>query len=261
MFASAHFMWLIFVVFFGAILIAASEAGFLLGRKAESRSAENAKSQLGAVEGGILALLGLLLGFTMSMAVTRFEVRKQLVLDEANAIQTSYLRTRLIPAPDSTEIANLLREYVAVRLHYADVVDDFDQLQTTREQAERLQNEFWTRAVAYGQKDPNPVKAGLLLQSLNQTIDLESARWMAFQNHVPPTVIYVNFVVALLATILVGYAFGRQGQRQVFSTTMLVLAITVVLAVIVDLDQPRQGFIKGSQQPLVDLQHLLTSKQ
>jgi hypothetical protein len=261
MFASAHFMWLIFVVFFGAILIAASEAGFRLGRKAESRSAENAKSQLGAVEGGILALLGLLLGFTMSMAVTRFEVRKQLVLDEANAIQTSYLRTGLIPAPDSTEIANLLREYVAVRLHYADVVDDFDQLQTTREQAERLQNELWTRAVAYGQKDPNPVKAGLLLQSLNQAIDLESARWMALQNHVPPTVIYVNFVVALLATILVGYAFGRQGQRQVFSTTMLVLAITVVLAVIVDLDQPRQGFIKGSQQPLVDLQHLLTSKQ
>ena len=254
-------MWLIFVVFFCAILIATSEAGFRLGRRAESRSAENAKSQLGAVEGGILALLGLLLGFTMSMAVTRFEVRKQLVLDEANAIQTSYLRTRLIPAPDSTEIANLLREYVAVRLHYADVVDDFDQLQTTREQAERLQNEFWTRAVAYGQKDPNPVKAGLLLQSLNQAIDLESARWMAFQNHVPPTVIYVNFVVALLATILVGYAFGRQSQRQVFSTTILVLAITLVLAVIVDLDQPRQGFIKGSQQPLVDLQHLLTSKQ
>jgi len=254
-------MWLIFVVFFGAILIAASEAGFRLARKAESRSAENAKSQLGAVEGGILALLGLLLGFTMSMAVTRFEVRKQLVLDEANAIQTSYLRTRLIPAPDSTEIANLLREYVVVRLHYADVVDDLDQLQTTREEAEHLQNEFWTRAVAYGQKDPDPVKAGLLLQSLNQAIDLESARWMAFQNHVPPAVIYVNFVVALLATTLVGYAFGRQGQRQLFSTTMLVLAITVVLAVIIDLDQPRQGFIKGSQQPLVDLQHLLTSKQ
>src|SRR5271165_5450144 len=119
MFASAHFMWLIFVVFFGAILIAASEAGFRLGRKAVSRSAENAKSQLGAVEGGILALLGLLLGFTMSMAVTRFEVRKQLVLDEANAIGTSYLRTRLVPDPEGTEIANLLREYVAVRLQYA----------------------------------------------------------------------------------------------------------------------------------------------
>jgi hypothetical protein len=216
---------------------------------------------LGVVEGGILAVLGLLLGFTMSMAVTRFEVRKQLVLEEANAIGTSYLRTQLLPAPESMEIASLLREYIVVRLQYADAGDDIDRLQATREQAARLQNKFWTRAVAYGQKDPSPVKVGLLLQSLNQVIDLESARWMAFQNHVPPTVIYVNCIVALLATILVGYGFGHEGRRQVFSMSMLVLAIMVVLAVIVDLDQPRQGFIKGSQQPLVDLQHrLMTSK-
>lgn len=262
MFVAAHGVWLILVVFFGAILAGACEAGFCLGRKAESRTAENTKSQLGVVEGGILAVLGLLLGFTMSMAVTRFEVRKQLVLDEANAIHTSYLRARLLPAPDSTEITDLLREYLDVRLQSADVVNDFDRLQAMREQAARLQNEFWTRAVTYGQKDPSPVRSGLLLQSLNEVIDLESARWMAFQNHVPPTVIYVNLIVALLATTLVGYGFGRDGRRQVFSTTMLVLAITVVLAVIVDLDQPRQGLIKGSQQPLIDLQHqLLTSKQ
>jgi hypothetical protein len=262
MFVSAHGMRLFLVVFFAAILAAASEAGFRLGRKAESRTAEKTKAHLGAIEGGILGVLALLLGFTISMAVTRFEVRKQLVLEEANAIETSYLRTRLLPAPESTEIANLLREYVVVRLQYADVGDDLDRLQAMREQAVRLQNEFWTVAVAYGQKDPSLVKAGLLLQSLNQVIDLESARWMAFQDHVPPTVIYVNYVVALFVAILVGYAFGREGRRQVFSTSMLVLAITVVLAVIVDLDQPRQGFIKVSQQPLVDLQHqLLKSKQ
>jgi len=262
MFVAAHGVWLILVVFFGAILAGACEGGFRLGRKAASRTAENTKSQLGVVEGGILAVLGLLLGFTMSMAVTRFEVRKQLVLDEANAIHTSYLRARLLPGPDSAEITDLLREYLDVRLQSADVVNDFGRLQAMREQAARLQNEFWTRAVTYGQKDPSPVRSGLLLQSLNEVIDLESARWMAFQNHVPPTVIYVNFIVALLATTLVGYGFGRDGRRQAFSTTMLVLAITVVLAVIVDLDQPRQGLIKGSQQPLIDLQHqLLTSKQ
>jgi hypothetical protein len=262
MFAAAQDMWIILVVFLSAILAGASEAGFRLGRKAKSRTAENTESQLGVVEGGILGVLGLLLGFTMSMAVTRFEARKQLVLDEANAIETSYLRARLLPAPESTQIASLLREYVAVRLQYAYLGDNLDRLQATRERAARLQNEFWNRAVAYGQNDPSPVKAGLLLQSLNQVIDLESARWMAFQNHVPPTVIYVNCFVALFAITLVGYVFGREGRRQVFSTSMLVLAIMVVLVVIVDLDHPRQGLIKVSQQPLVDLQHqLLTSKQ
>jgi hypothetical protein len=248
-------LWLVLVVFFAAILAGANEVGFRLGRK--SRTAESAKSELGMVAGGILAVLGLLLGFTMSMAVTRFEVRKQLVLEEANAIGTSYLRTRLLPAPEGMEIANLLREYLSVRLQYADAVDDLDRLHATREHAERLQNEMWVRVVAYAQKDPNPVRSGLLLQSLNQLIDEESTRWMAFQNHVPPTVIYVNGTVALFATILVGYVFGRGGRREIFSTSMLVLAITVVLAVIVDLDQPRQGLIKGSQQPLIDLQHQL----
>ncbi len=248
-------------VLFAVTLAIASEAGFRLGRKAESRAAGKTKPQLASIEGGILASLGLLLGFTLSMAVARFEARKQLVLDEANAIGTSYLRTRLLPAPEGPEIANLLREYVVVRLQHADLRDDLD-LQANREQAARLQNEFWTRAVSYGQKDPNPVKAGLLLQSLNQVIDLESARWMAFQNHVPPTVIYVNTIVALFAAILVGFAFGFEGRRQVFATSMLALVIIVVLGVIVDLDRSQHGFIQLSQQPLIDLQRqLLTSKQ
>lgn len=259
MFVSAHSMWLIPVVVFAAILAGAGEAGFRLGCKAESTNAGNKRSQPGVVTGGILSILGLLLGFTMSMAVARFETRKQLVLNEANAIETSYLRARLLPAPEREQVASLLREYIVVRLEYADVVGDFDRLQAIRERAARLQIKLWNLAVDSGLKDPSPVKAGLLLQSLNEAIDLESARWMAFQNHVPPTVIYVNCVVAFLGTLMVGYGFGREGRRQVFSTTILVLAITVVLAVIVDLDQPRQGFIKGSQQPLLDLKHQLDS--
>ena len=88
----------------------ASESGFRLGREAESRTAERTRSQLAVVEDGIAGVLALLLGFTVSMAVTRFEVRKQLVLQEANAIRTAYLPTQLLPAPESTEIADLLRQ-------------------------------------------------------------------------------------------------------------------------------------------------------
>jgi len=243
----------IFVVFF-ALMLAATEIGFRLGRKSEAKTPEKTKSLVSTVEAAILAVLGLLLGFTMSMAVTRFEARKQLVLDEANAIETSRLRTELLPAPEGTEIASLLREYIDVRVQFGITGNDPARLDSLRIQTVHLQDEFWARAVAYGQKDPNPVKAGLLLQSLNQAIDLESARRMAFQNHVPQSVIYVNGMVGILAAMLVGYTFGLNGRRQIFSMCVLAVAITLVLGLIIDLDRPRSGFIRVSQQPMIDLQ-------
>jgi hypothetical protein len=241
------------------LMVAMNEAGFCLGRHVESKTTEKTKSEISVVAGSIVGVLGLLLGFTMSMAVARYEARKQLVLEEANAIGTSYLRTQLIPAPDGPEIANLLSDYVNLRIQYARPDQDFGRLEAERSQTAHVQNEFWSRAVAYAQKDPNPVRAGLILQSLNQVIDLEAARWMAFQNRVPAPVIYVNGIVALLAVIIVGYAFGVSGRRQVFSPFLLALAISVVLAVILDLDRPRRGFIQVSQQPMIDLQRQLRS--
>jgi hypothetical protein len=244
----------IFVIFF-ALMLVATEIGFRLGRRSEAKTPEKTKSLVSTVEAAILAVLGLLLGFTMSMAVTRFEARKQLVLDEANAIEASRLRTELLPAAEGTEIASVLREYVNVRVQYGTSDDDSTRLDNLRTQTIHLQDEFWKRAVVFGQKDPNPVRAGLLLQSLNQSIDLESARRMAFQNHVPESVIYVNGIVGILAAMLVGYTFGLNGRRQIFSMCVLALAITLVLALIIDLDRPRSGFIRVSQQPMIDLQH------
>ena len=243
------------VIYFGffALMLAATEAGFHLGRKSEGSTTDKTKSQVSAVAGGILGVLGLLLGFTMSMAVSRFEVRKQLVLDEANAIGTSCLRTDLLPAPQGAEIASLLRQYVNVRVQFGTAANDLPRLDTLHTQTVRLQNEFWARAVAYGQKDPNPVRAGLLLQSLNQAIDLESARGMAMQNHVPASVVYVDGIVGLLAAMMIGYAFGLSGRRKTFSTCVLTLAISLVLVVIIDLDRPRSGLIRISQQPMIDL--------
>jgi hypothetical protein len=240
-------------VFF-AFMLVATGAGFYFGRKSEASTPDKTKSQISTIEAAILGVLGLLLGFTMSMAVSRFEVRKQLVLEEANAIGTSFLRTALLPAPEGSEIASLLRQYINVRVQYGTAGNDVARLDSLHTQTVRLQNDFWARAVAYGQKDPNPVRAGLLLQSLNQAIDLESARRMALQNHVPASVIFVNGIVGLLSAMLVGYAFGMYGRRQIFSMSVLSLAITLVLAVIIDLDRPRTGFIRVSQQPMLDLQ-------
>ena len=248
--------WIIQVLFLG-LMLAGVEAGFRLGRRKAAKTEESMRPQISVVEGSLVGVLGLLLAFTMSMAVSRFEVRKQLVLEESNAIGTSWLRTKLLPEPDGREIAHLLRQYVDLRLQYVAVGEDPKEIQAVRERAAHLQEDFWSRAVAYGQKDPNPVRAGLLLQSLNQVIDLDAARWMALHNHVPSAVIYLNAIVALLTIMLAGYAFGIHGVHRVFSMFFLALAITVVLSVIIDLDRPRRGFIQVSQQPMIDLQHQL----
>jgi hypothetical protein len=239
-------------VFF-ALMMAATEAGYRLGRKSEPNVPENTKSQISTVEGALLGVLALLLGFTMSMAVSRFEIRKQLVLEEADAIGTSRLRAQLIPSPEGPEILGLLQQYVSVRVQYGSAGNDLARLDQLNTQSAHFQTELWNRTNAYAQQHPNPVTVGLLLQSLNQTFDLAEARWMAFQNHVPESVIYVNAAVSLLAAMLVGYSFGVSGRRNIFSMCVLAVSITLVLAVIIDLDRPRSGFIRGSQQPMVDL--------
>ena len=131
--------------------------------------------------------------------------------------------------------------------------DDLARLTDLNQQTTRLQAELWTRTASYAQQNPNPVSAGLLLQSLNRAIDLGEARWMAFQNRVPESVIYVNAAVGLLSMMLVGYSFGVNGRRNIFSMCVLAVSIALVLAVIIDLDRPRSGFIRGSQQPMIDL--------
>ena len=243
-----------------ALMLIASETGFRLGRRSGHHNPKDAKSQHLTVEAGILGVLGLLLGFTMSMGLTRFEIRKHVVLEEAQAIGAAFLFTQLLPVDEGKEIADLLRAYTDVRIRGKDAHDFYERITATRQESGRLQEAFWRRAIAYGQKEPNVVRAGLLLQSLKEVIELDAARWMAFQDHVPAMVIFAIAIVGLLAVMTVGYTFGLSGLRQPFSICMLSLAVTLVLAIIVDVDRPREGFIRVSQQPLIDLQNQLRSR-
>jgi hypothetical protein len=152
----------------------------------------------------------------MSMAVTRFEMRKQLVLEEADAIRDAHLRTQLLPTAEGQEIADLLRAYVNVRIPSDTDRPVYDHIPVAQQEAVRLQNAFWQRAVAYGQRLQHPELASLLLQSLNKVIDLDAARWMAFQNQVPEAVICVIGAVSLLAAVVMGYTFGPGRAQAAF---------------------------------------------
>src|SRR5215475_13284358 len=122
-----------------ALMLIASEAGFRLGRRSGNRAPTDTKSQHLTVEAGILGVLGLLLGFTMSMALTRFEARNQLVLEEAQAIGAAYLLTELLPVEEGAEIRDLLRAYTNNRFRGDDRRDIYEQITAARQESSRLQ--------------------------------------------------------------------------------------------------------------------------
>src|SRR5262249_1187113 len=192
--------WLL-AVFFIVALVSVCEVGYRLGVR--SRAQEKTKALVPTVAGSILALVGLLLSFTMSMSVGRYDARRRLLVEEANALGTVYLRMQAVP--ESNELQDLLRHYVDVRLQVSQRALDVEALRTGREEGARLQRDLWSRAAALAQKHPESNPAGLLLQSLNDAFDLENARWISFVAHVPDSVIAVDGVMGLVAVLLVGY--------------------------------------------------------
>lgn len=248
--------WLTWLLFLCAMVVAC-ETGYIMGLR--SRAAEKTRTLIPTITGSILALLGLLLGFTMSMSVSRYDVRRRLVLEEANAINGAYLQVQALPTSESSELQELLRKYADNRLRVSQTIRDAQLLQRGKEEDVRLQNELWSRAAALSRKDPQSVPAGLLMESLRSVFDLENSRWIGFVAHVPESVIYVNGLMGLVAVLMVGYGFGLSGHRHPLSEALLIVAITLVMALIVELDYPSSGVIRVSQQPLMDVQRRIAA--
>ena len=187
-------LWLILVAGIGFFLLA-TEAGFLLGRRSQE-TMEITSNPGYTIQAPALGLLALLLGFTFSMAVSRYDARKQVVLEESNAIGTTFLRAQLLPEPPREEVSNLLRRYVEVRLEFYEAGNDQKMLQEVRDETERFQSQLWADGAALAEKDPRAVTTGLFLQSLNEMIDLNAKRISALENHVPVVTLVLLYFVA-----------------------------------------------------------------
>ena len=248
--------WLVALVFL-AMLLLAGETGFRLGTRLESGVEETTKSQVTSLQGAMLALFGLLLAFTFAMAVSRYDLRKQLVVEESTSIGTTYLRAQLLPEPYKSEISRLLRDYVDIRLEFFAVGADPERVAQVSEKTESMQDEIWAQATAAGSLDPRAVTTSLFLQSLNETIDLPTKRLAALQNRIPEVVILLLFFGGMLAVGVVGYGYGLGPRRNVFLMTAFSLLIALVVLVIIDLDRPRRGLITVSQQSMQDLRESL----
>jgi len=238
------------------VLISATEIGYRVGRRGQSGANESARSHIGMLEGALLGVLALLLGFTFSMAGSRFDARRLLVVNEANAIGTTYLRAQMLPEPSRTEVSNLLRRYVDVRLESYNAKLDERRLQEMKDNTERLQNELWSRAVAAGERDSRAT-IGLFLQSLNEMIGLHAKRMMALENHVPESIFILLDLIAILSMVLVGYGCGLGARRNLLMTMTMGFLIASVILLVVDLDRPQRGMLKGNQQSMIELRESL----
>jgi uncharacterized membrane protein YidH (DUF202 family) len=231
-----------------AVILGASEAGRQLGVRASGRGGKN----IATLESAILALLALMIGFTFAMALSRFEGRREAVLNEANAIGTTALRSRLLPPPHRAEALKLLREYVQIRLDITRRVPSPMEMSAAIARSNELQEALWQQAMAVARKDSGLVPTGLFIQTLNEMIDNQETRLTAGRNRVPNIVLIALYGIAAIAGGFTGYASGLEARRSRLPVYMTGILICAVILLIQDLDRPGAGFITISQQPMID---------
>lgn len=197
----------------------------------------------------VLGLLALLLGFTFSLALNRYEARRDLVLQEANAIGTTWLRTRLLEEPSRTEMSGLLRTYVDARLAWSETAHSNADLTRTN----ALQEKLWSVTGTAIRHDSSPQLSRAVMDAMNQSFDLASARTAARSAHIPDRVLGILLLFAALSVVMLGYILAANGKPHRIATMLLLVLLTLALIVILDLDRPRSGAIQVSQQPLEDL--------
>ena len=192
----------------------------------------------------MLALLALILGFTFSLSLQRFDDRARAVVDEANAIGTTFLRTHLLPESVRVDAQRLTREYIDFRLKAGSVsLDEADSRTSVIAESDARLGELWDLTAEAAREDKGPVTSGLFVTSLNETIDAFGSRDAIVKRHVPELVLLLLFVTFILTGIIIGYANGAEDHRPSIAAYILALLIALLVFIIIDLDRPHRGFV------------------
>jgi hypothetical protein len=225
-------------------------AAIALGRRLGARRLRLYPGELrvgvAPVEAAVFGLLGLVLALTFNSAATRFDTRRQLVVQEANAIGTAWLRLDLLPADAQPALREAFRRYVDARLLIYRLVSDGDDEAAWRQLAvaNGVQREIWSQAETACLRDPRPAVCTLTLPALNEMIDVTTTRVLATQSHSPTAVFVLLVIVALLGAVVAGYAMAETRARPWLHQAALALLTSLTLYVIYDLEYPRRGLIR-----------------
>lgn len=232
-------------------LVAVTELGHRRGLAIfRRRSGDEAAPAIGAIQGAVLGLLGLLLAFTYSYVASRADNRRAAVVEEANAIGTAYLRCDLVPEPQSGQMRRALREYCALRIVPEHMTLRSETLAAALRRSEALQVEFWSAAVTgVERRAPRPTD-GLVISAMNDVIDMHGRRLAAARDRLPGVILAMLILVAGVSMVLTGHSSGTSGRRYALLNWTLAIIVSGVVYVIIDIDHPRSGLIQISQASL-----------
>lgn len=236
--------WLTTLVLAGCVVVAA-ELGFRLGLIRRVRRKDD--EHISTIEGALLGLLAILLGFAFSGAASRYTQREELMTKEATALSTAYLQLDLLAQQDQLALRPLFREYGQARLSLFAATSKAD-VEATERSLEGLQQRIWAGSVA-ATKGDHGLKV-LFLPAVNEAFDYLTERNSADRRHLPVVVMGLLWLCAVVAMIVVGYGQGLKGQRERSTILALATLVAISLWVTVDLDHPRAGLIQIQSQVL-----------
>jgi hypothetical protein len=245
-------------LFLGMLLF--FELGRRVGISRLARDPELVTKGAGPVEAGVFGLLGLLLAFAFSGAASRFEDRRHMVTDEANAIGTAYLRLDVVPAEAQLELRQLFRRYLELRIETYQKWDDVAVTDAKLAEGEAVQKQIWAAAVSACQRpDATGFAPVVLLPALNQMIDITTTRSVARLNHPPKVIYFVLAGLALISALLVGHVASLGKGRDWFHLLLFAITMSLTFYLILDLEFPRMGLIRmdASDQTMIALRKLM----
>ncbi len=246
-------IWIPAVTIF-LLALGASELGFRYGRSHPVTESE--RGIVTTIRTSILGLVALLLGFSFAITSARFNDRSRLVMDEANAIGTCYLRAGLLGEPASSQIRTALRRYTDLRLISYERGTDSREFARLADSMHARLDELWLGVLQTG-ADRQLVIASEIVPAANEVIDLSATREWSRRFHMPPSVVWLLGLSIILCTAMTGHALGEAGPRHVGLLLGFTLLIVMVAFVVLDFDRPRRGLIRVDQSPLIQLQKSL----
>jgi hypothetical protein len=219
------------------------DVGHRIGIRSRLRNPLSVQTVHPTIEASVFGLMGILIGFTFYGAASRFDIRRNLTVKEANAIGTAYLRLDLLAGETQPPLREDFREYLRSRLAVYRQIPDFKGVKAALERSTALQEKIWRKTVEAA-KETGPSEKSLVLTSLNEMIDITTDRTVALKTHPPAAVFAMLALTVITSSALAGYTMSPSPVRDWVSTITLAMVLGIALYVILDYEFPRIGFLR-----------------